>query len=243
MALDSVTQWARELVARGDFCVLDTETTGVESDDEIIELAILDSGSAVVLNTRIRPFKRVSPGALAIHGITDESLREGPTRAKSFAEHWPTIYSALRTFSTVVVYNAEFDSRMLRQSANKAGIVYFTSKHAEEIAKNACMDGDIDESAGADLTRPQHKRRWALPLEWRCLMKQYAEYHGEPGRYGTPAWQSLEKACMHMGVELRDEEKHSALGDARATLGLLKQLAATGALERPAREAVMRDAN
>jgi len=232
-SLDQVVKWAMELVAmeKPDWCVLDTETTGVEKDDEIIEICIIDSRGQTLLNTRIRPFKRVSEGAFRVHGISTESLREGENRARSFMEVWPQIFMVLRQFRRVITYNAEFDNRMLRQSAAKSDILLFMSKRAIQIAESACMDDDVDESAGGGQGGQGYaarKRRHALPLQWECLIEAYAEYHGGPGS----RWQKLEVACEHMGVELPESEKHSALGDARATLGLLRKLAELGKAEQ-----------
>lgn len=224
--MDPVTSWAIDLVAmdKPDWCILDTETTGLEKNDEIIELCILNVQGVILFDKRIRPFKRVSEGAFRVHGISDASLREGEGRARSFAELWPEIFMTLRQFRRVITYNAEFDSRMLRQSAYKSDILLFMSKHAIQIAQSACMDSDVDESAGAaDLGYAARRRRYALPLEWHCLMDRYAEYHGGPGS----RWQRLQEACAQMGVE-DTTGWHSARGDALAALGLLKQLAKLG---------------
>jgi DNA polymerase-3 subunit epsilon len=57
-----------------------------------------------------------------------------------------------------------------------------------------------------------HKRD-PLRIQTRCLMQMYAEWYGEPGRYGGYKWQKL------MGGD------HSALGDARAALNVLRRMA------------------
>lgn len=69
---------------------------------------------------------------------------------------------------------------------------------------------------------PPH--RWC----WECLMKRYADFWGEPNRYGysSPAWQKLEAACRQQGVPLVQE--HRALGDALATAALIRRLAELG---------------
>lgn len=69
----------------------------------------------------------------------------------------------------------------------------------------------------------------SLPyMEWRCLMRMYAEYYAEPNRYGRsgPAWQKLEAACRQQGILLK--QSHRALGDALATAALIRRLAELG---------------
>ena len=62
--------------------------------------------------------------------------------------------------------------------------------------------------------------RWMGEQNWRCVMKAYAAYWGEPGRYGSYKWQSLTKACHQQGVKVVDA--HDALGDARLTAALIR---------------------
>lgn len=67
---------------------------------------------------------------------------------------------------------------------------------------------------------------YGLPLpvgvKRHCAMIAYARYYGQRQR-GDYAWQSLEKACRQQNI--KREYAHSALGDARATLALLRHMA------------------
>lgn len=67
-----VITWARRVVAEGEALILDTETTGLEAHDEVIQLAIVDMRGNVVLQSLVRPTVPVGTEARAIHGITDE---------------------------------------------------------------------------------------------------------------------------------------------------------------------------
>jgi DNA polymerase-3 subunit epsilon len=60
---------------------------------------------------------------------------------------------------------------------------------------------------------------------WRCLMMDFSDWYGEPGRKpDEPArWQSLASACATLGVQVTDA--HRATGDAIAALGVMKALA------------------
>lgn len=69
---------------------------------------------------------------------------------------------------------------------------------------------------------------YGLPLpmgvKQHCAMIAYARYYGQRHRTGGDyVWQSLDKACLQQN--LQREYAHSALGDARATLALLRCMA------------------
>lgn len=69
---------------------------------------------------------------------------------------------------------------------------------------------------------------YGLPLpvgvKLHCAMQAYARYYGQRNRRtGGYTWQSLTNACRQQNIKL--EYAHSALGDARATLALLRHMA------------------
>ena len=95
---------------------LDTETTGLGDAAQIIEIAITDAAGRVLLETRLRPTVPIEPQALAIHGIDDAALASAPT--------WPDVSDQIRSLlrsRVVVIFNADFDGRMVRQTANAFG--------------------------------------------------------------------------------------------------------------------------
>jgi DNA polymerase-3 subunit epsilon len=96
---------------------LDTETTGLEARDEIVEICVLDHDGVTLVDTLVRPQQRIPPGATRIHGITDEMVRGAP----NWSEAWPGVLSVLCKRS-VGVYNAEFDLRLMHQSHRAAGL-------------------------------------------------------------------------------------------------------------------------
>jgi DNA polymerase III epsilon subunit-like protein len=101
----------RALVEAGNVVVLDTETTGLEWDDQVIELAIVDLQGNALLDTRIRTLVPIEDGARAVHGISNQDLAAAP----SFPEIWPRLAQVWRG-KTVAVFNAEFDERLLEQT-------------------------------------------------------------------------------------------------------------------------------
>jgi DNA polymerase III subunit epsilon len=102
------------LVRAGNWITLDTETTGRELEDQVIEVAICDP-LLPELPTRswlIRPTIPIQEEATQLHGIRLEDLAECPT----YAECWPEIEGAINNRKNVM-YNADFDFHRLFKSA------------------------------------------------------------------------------------------------------------------------------
>ena len=90
---------------------LDTETTGLEKQDEIIEISILDFDGAILLESYVRPANPLTSAATRIHGITNAMVVNAPT--------WPALWPQIRGFlfsRLVIAYNSPFDLRMMQQS-------------------------------------------------------------------------------------------------------------------------------
>lgn len=90
---------------------LDTETTGVDAWDEIVELAVIDHDGTTLFETLVRPTRTVSPGAYRVHGISALVLRDAP--------QWPDAWASVRAVLAgrrVGIYNAKFDLGMMRNS-------------------------------------------------------------------------------------------------------------------------------
>ena len=102
---------AREIWHSG-YVTFDTETTGLEQEDQVIQWAVCDQEANMLGSGYIKPTVPISDGAFAIHGINEEQLAEAPT----FAEAWPIICELLAG-KTVVIYNANFDLSKLWSSA------------------------------------------------------------------------------------------------------------------------------
>lgn len=98
----------RRLLADSTVVILDTETTDL--DGQICEIAIITTTGHTLVDTLIRPACPVSPGAQAVHGITNEDLATAPT----WAQAWPQIRSALTPARSIVAYNAPFDLGRVR---------------------------------------------------------------------------------------------------------------------------------
>ena len=103
--------------------VLDTETTGLEvgAGHRIIEI-----GCVEILHRRptgrswhryLKPGREVDPGALAVHGITNEFLASQPAFADVAAE-----FLAFVAGAELVIHNAEFDVGFLEAELGLAGL-------------------------------------------------------------------------------------------------------------------------
>lgn len=91
---------------------IDTETTGLGRDAEIVEICVLDHNGRVLIDTLVKPTQSIPWYVTAkVHGITNQMVAKSPT----WRDIWPDVAAALAD-RQVAVFNAAFDERMLRQS-------------------------------------------------------------------------------------------------------------------------------
>jgi DNA polymerase-3 subunit epsilon len=113
----TATAWARGVLADPQTVILDTETTGLDYRAQVVQIAVIDTAGAVLLNTLVRPTEPIPPAASRIHGIVDQMVAGAPA--------WPEILPFLRPVlhgRRVVIYNAAYDKRILRQSCQAHGL-------------------------------------------------------------------------------------------------------------------------
>lgn len=101
---------AREIVALNPV-YLDTETTGLDSQAQIVEISILDSDGSPRVDSLVRPTIRIPREATAVHHLTDAQVSGAPT----WAQLWPTVEQVL-TGRVIAIYNAAYDHRLMQQS-------------------------------------------------------------------------------------------------------------------------------
>lgn len=109
---DRARAWAAKLLADPHTLILDIETTGLHGTAEIVQIAIITVGGQILLDTLVKPTQPIPTDATMIHHITDSDVQGAPT----FAELAPTLRELL-SGATVVIYNADFDTRLMEQSA------------------------------------------------------------------------------------------------------------------------------
>jgi len=138
-----------------EYVFLDTETTGLDDDAQVVEIAIVDATGTVLFESYCRPTVPVEPEAQRVHGIGPEVLAAAPA--------WPDIadqVSEVLEGKRVVIFNSDFDIRILQQTAT------------------AHTDGMGREAYGAAV-------KWVLDLETECAMCRAADVYGATNQYGT----------------------------------------------------------
>lgn len=114
---EQAIKWAKDLLEKGHFCILDTETTGLDPTDEICQIGLIDSAGNPLLSTPVKPTVEIKPEASMIHGIYMEHLEFAP----SFDDVFMGLLKAIGN-RDLVIYNADFDLRLIRQSLKPYGI-------------------------------------------------------------------------------------------------------------------------
>lgn len=154
-----------------DDLILDTETTGLGGDAQVIEIAVVSMAGEVLFNSLIRPTVQVEPGAQAVHGISDVELES----AMPLRFHYKKLESILAG-KTVWAFNASFDREKLYESCIANGLDEFdiewrcamylsadilgaTNKYGTISLANACAElGVVNSSAHAALADSQATR-------------------------------------------------------------------------------------
>lgn len=168
-------KWARMIIQDpSKWIILDTEATGIGKDDVVVQLAIINLDAKSLLNTYIKPLRRVnlSREAVALHGITHEMLIDAP--------HYKDIYSRIQKEigeKGIIAYNADYDRRLLKQTAYQDGAP-------------------------------------TIKAVWHCAMLQYSRYRGQ--------WNKKRQSYTYQKLPDGD---HSAVGDCKATLAVIKEMA------------------
>lgn len=93
--------------------VLDTETTGIKENDEILSLSILDYEGNVIFDHLIKPAKRKTwAKAQELHGISPKDVKN----EKTLVEYEDELKPIFGKGNLLVGYNIDFDFEMLCQS-------------------------------------------------------------------------------------------------------------------------------
>jgi DNA polymerase III subunit epsilon len=93
------------------YVLWDTETTGLGSKDQVIQIAAIDCTGAVLIDQLVKPSVAINPQAQQVHGISASQLRDQPTWA-DVVEEWEKVIQGKR----MGAYNIKFDVRILDQS-------------------------------------------------------------------------------------------------------------------------------
>ncbi|ECC3917813.1 3'-5' exonuclease [Salmonella enterica subsp. diarizonae] len=91
---------------------LDTETTGLDTGAQALEIGLVNACGDLIYETRLKPTVSIDPAAAAVHGISEAMLVDAPA--------WPDIAQQLQHHISrrpLVIFNADFDMRILKQTA------------------------------------------------------------------------------------------------------------------------------
>jgi len=92
---------------------LDTETTGLDTQAEVVEIAIADSKGRPVFDSLVKPTVPITPKLTEIHGISNAMVVNAPS--------WPEIHAEVNDImrgKTVIAYNSNFDARIIEQTVD-----------------------------------------------------------------------------------------------------------------------------
>jgi DNA polymerase III epsilon subunit-like protein len=106
------TQQIAKQILELDPIILDTETTGLDDNDQIIEIAAITVSGQPLLNTLVKANKDSHPIALQTHGISREI-----TDLKG--REWSDVLADLNAIfecHPMCAYNEVFDTRMITQT-------------------------------------------------------------------------------------------------------------------------------
>lgn len=182
--------------------ILDTETTGLDDTDQIIEIGIIDAMTGSVLfHSLVKPFNcAINPEAQAVHGISEEMLAGAPP--------WLDIHDKVMSILTthrVIGYNIDFDLDKIRTS------------WAMPTWENPADREETMAHAAAFRETMNNISKNALDV-----MYWYAQYTGYWHDYfRSYTWIQLSSAyAAECGKDLKDS--HRALGDCTATFEVIR---------------------
>ncbi len=124
--------------------VLDTETTGLEPEDghRIIELACVEIVNRSVgeseFHHQLNPEREIDAGAMEVHRVTQEQLRDKPLFADICGEFLDFVRGA-----EVIIHNAAFDLAFLDVEFEKAGRGKFTEESGCTILDTLQLARDL----------------------------------------------------------------------------------------------------
>lgn len=109
-----------------DVVYLDFETTGLSSEDEVLQVAIIDDKERVLLYKLCKPQNHTTwDDAMKINGITPADVEsEYP-----FENYVDLVSSILIRANTIICYNAQFELKFI----NKYGVKYSSTESVEKF--------------------------------------------------------------------------------------------------------------
>ncbi|MEI9740441.1 exonuclease domain-containing protein [Enterobacter kobei] len=194
---------------KSDYVVIDTETTGLGEDAEIIEIAVINMRGEVLLDTLVKPTTPIPPEVTEINNITNEMVASAP----EWREVFPKVL-AIISMHKWLAWNSGFDARMLDQTCLYTGIYANEKAYYAAFVTSRIHTSHIDAKAVYN--------QWYGELD----EKRQAFKH-----------QSLATAAARHGVSV--EGAHRALADCKMVLAVLQSVCAPVSLSERAADEVL----
>lgn len=135
--MDYTKEWAVRALRDECAVILDTETTGLGKEDQVIEIGVIDLAGNVLFERRVCPSVVIHPAAEAVHGITPAMVSDCPTFDQIAGELRQVIEGR-----RVLIYNAAFDLRLLRQTYRAFGLpCQWLNRVASDCVMRALANG------------------------------------------------------------------------------------------------------
>ena len=119
--LNAISNWA-SLLGRNDVLILDTETTGFQKDSEVIQVSMINTNGQTRFNNYVLPKNEIPAESTKIHGLTRSKLKN--MNAKPWNLLHQSFFALTNQVAFVLVYNLDFDERLIRQSCNIRGVPF-----------------------------------------------------------------------------------------------------------------------
>lgn len=155
--------WAAAALADDLVVVLDTETTGLNHDSRIVDIAITDRHGQPLLDTLLNPGEPIPYNAWDIHGISDSMVAGAPTFT-GILDQLNEVLAGRRC----LIYNADYDTGRL---------------HWELTLHHQAAGHPDPGQAATD---------WIAAHTFEDIMIPYSDWCGEWSDYwGNNRWQAL----------------------------------------------------
>ncbi len=150
---------------------LDTETTGLKENDQIVEICLIEHDGSIVFESLVKPTVKIPPAATHVHRITDAMVSISPA--------WPEIWQQVEPILTarrIAIYNAEYDLRLMQQSHRAHGLAWSTPiSHCCVMKLYAQFRGDWNSRTGSYRWYSLDDARWQCGLDLPNAHRAYAD--------------------------------------------------------------------
>ncbi len=121
----AAVEFARGVLQPGRAVIVDTET--VAMGGAVCEIAVCDAyDGRVLLNTLVNPGVPITPGAQAVHGLSDAEVTAPDVPC------WRAVYPRFEQITAgrvILAYNADFDRQVITEDSARHGIPSLVTTH------------------------------------------------------------------------------------------------------------------